>query len=237
MTLRIRQVALVARDLEPAVAQLCSLLGAEVCHRDPGVEQFGLRNALLAIGDTYLEVVSPARSGTSAERLLARRGGDGGYMVLLQTADLAADRARFEALGVRVVWESAFPDMAAVHLHPRDVGGAIVSFDQPTPPESWRWAGDGAEGKRAERALAIVGAELQATEPAALSARWAQVLGLRGQQTAEGVHAIDLVGGQLRFVPDTDARGEGLSTIVLRRTPSTPCDDVVVCGTRFRFID
>lgn len=237
MTLRIRQLALVARDLEAAEEQLCSLLAAHVCHRDPGVEQFGLRNALLAIGDTYLEVVAPLHSGTSAGRLLERRGGDGGYMVLLHTADLAADRARFAALGVRVVWESAFPDMAAVHLHPRDVGGAIVSFDQPTPPESWRWAGDEAQRKRAGRALAIVGAELQASDPAALSARWARVLGLPTRHVVDDVRAIDLAGGQLRFVPDTDTRGEGLCTVILKRAPGVQRDDVVACGTRFRFVD
>src|SRR3989441_3727031 len=95
----------------------------------------------MPVGQTFLEVVSPVRDGTTAGRLLDRRGGDGGYMVILQTADLRADRARLAALGVRIVWQAELDDIATVHLHPRDLGGAIVSLDQPVPPESWRWGG------------------------------------------------------------------------------------------------
>ncbi len=75
MTIRLRQVALVARDLEPTVDSLSKTLGVDVCYRDPGVAEFGLVNALFAIGDAFLEVVSPQQEGTTAGRLLeqARR--------------------------------------------------------------------------------------------------------------------------------------------------------------------
>lgn len=62
--MRLRQIALVAQDLE-------------VCFRDPGVADCGLHNALMPIGTSFLEVVSPARTGTPASRLLERRRGDG----------------------------------------------------------------------------------------------------------------------------------------------------------------
>ena len=55
---RLRQIALVAQDLDPTVALLCEALGAEVVERDDGVASFGLHNALIQIGDTFLEVVS-----------------------------------------------------------------------------------------------------------------------------------------------------------------------------------
>ncbi len=48
---------------------------------------------------------------------------DGGYMVILQTNDLATARRRVADQGVRIVdqWD---PDRAAfTHLHPKDVGG------------------------------------------------------------------------------------------------------------------
>jgi hypothetical protein len=52
---------------------------------------------------------------------------------------------------VRTVWEKELPDIRAMHLHPKDIGGAIVSIDQPVPAPSWRWGGpwrrqDGARG-------------------------------------------------------------------------------------------
>ena len=78
--MRLRQLALVAEHLEPVLDDLCGVLGVGIAYRDPGIANFGLQNALLALGDTFLEVVSPIQPGTTAGRLLDRRGGDGGYM-------------------------------------------------------------------------------------------------------------------------------------------------------------
>jgi hypothetical protein len=213
--MRIRQIALVARELEPVVADLCAVFDLEVAFRDPGVAEFGLHNAVMAVGDTFLEVVSPLRENTSAGRFLERRGGDGGYMVILQTDDLASDRRRAEALHVRVVWEIAFTDIATIHLHPRDLGGALVSLDQPRPPGAWRWAGPGWERKmRTGVVKRIVGAELQAADPPALAARWAEVLGRRDTWDGADVHEIPLEdSGRLRFVLPRDKRGDGIAVV------------------------
>ena len=43
--MRLRQVALVAHSLAPAVDQLTALLGIKVAYNDPGVGKFGLENA------------------------------------------------------------------------------------------------------------------------------------------------------------------------------------------------
>jgi hypothetical protein len=214
--MRIRQIALVARELEPVVADLCAVFGIEVSLRDPGVAEFGLHNAVMPIGDTFLEVVSPVREGSSAGRFLERRGGDGGYMVILQTPDLAGDRRRAEALGVRVVWQIALSDIATVHLHPRDLGAALVSLDQPRPPDSWRWAGPGWErAMRTDVVRRIVGVELQAKDPAALARRWGEVLGRSITWDGADVHEIELEDGVLRFVPPRDKRGDGITVVDL----------------------
>jgi len=138
--LRFRQAVIAARDLEAAVAELRAALPLEEPYADPGVALFGLRNAVMALGDTFIEVVSPTRGGTAAGRFLDRRG-DGAYMAMFQTSDLAGMRERAETAGVREVWAVLLEDIAAVHLHPGDIGAAIVSLDQPLPPASWRWAG------------------------------------------------------------------------------------------------
>jgi hypothetical protein len=245
---RIRQIALVASELTPVVEALEQVLGVEVCFRDPGVGVFGLENALFPIGDTFLEVVSPVREDASAARLLERRGGDGGYMVILQCEELEKQRRRVEELGVRVVWETSFEDIATIHLHPRDVGAAIVSLDEARPPESWRWAGPGWETKlRTEVVRGIIGAELQSPDPAKLAARWSQVLACPARRVSDGVHEIALEGGRLRFVTDRDGRGEGLGGLELdvvdraqlveaaRQRGLLVGDDVVeICGTRLR---
>src|SRR5213080_4566992 len=209
--MHIRQIALVARELAPVVADLTAVLGIEVGFRDPGVAEFGLHNAVMPVGQTFLEVVSPVREGTTAGRLLDRRGGDGGYMVILQTADLPADRARLAALGVRIVWQVELDDIATVHLHPRDLGGAIVSLDQPVPPESWRWGGPQWRAKvRTEVVRGIASVTIQADDPPRMAARWAEVLGLAAPRRADGASTLALSPGAIRFVPVADGRGEGV---------------------------
>lgn len=214
--MRIRQIALVARELEPVIADLRAVLGLDAGFVDPGVGEFGLRNEVLTIGDQFLEVVCPVRDDATAARYLERRRGDGGYMVILQSADLDADRARLAQVGVRIVWQITLPDIATIHLHPRDVGGAIVSIDQPVPPATWRWGGPSWEERgRRSRARAIGGVEIQSDDPAALARRWAEVLGLHATEAPgqRGVMHLELERGHLRFVPAEDDRGPGIACV------------------------
>jgi hypothetical protein len=207
---RIRQIALVARELEPVVSDLCAVLGVEVAYRDPGVGVFGLENAVMPVGDTFLEVVAPIREDTTAGRFLERRGGDTGYMVIVQSEDLEADRRRVQEAEVRVVWETAFPDIATIHLHPRDVGGAILSLDVARPPESWRWAGpEWPSHVCTDVTSGITGVELRSPQPGDLARRWSEVLGLAARRPSEGPWEIALVGGALRFAPSGDDGEEG----------------------------
>lgn len=201
--MRLRQVALAARALEPTLLALQRVLGLGEPFRDPGVAEFGLQNVVLPIGDAFLEVVSPVKAGTTAGRWLERRGGDAGYMAIFQTDDLAAARQRVERLGVRVVWQVALEDAATLHLHPRDVGGAIVSIDAMQPPESWRWGGPGwRERCRAEVATGLVGVVLEAPDPEKLALRWGEVLAVRPDRDAQGGYTLPLERGtRVRVVP------------------------------------
>jgi hypothetical protein len=213
--MRLRQVALAAHALEPALALLQQVLGLGAPFRDPGVAEFGLENGVLPIGDGFLEVVSPLKPGTTAGRWLERRGGDAGYMAIFQTEDLAAARERMGRLGVRVVWEATLEDAATLHLHPRDVGGAIVSIDAMQPPESWRWAGPGwRERSRAEVATGLVGVVIEAPDPEKLAVRWGEVLDLRPDPDAAGGVTLVLERGtRVRLVPAPPGREAALVAV------------------------
>jgi catechol 2,3-dioxygenase-like lactoylglutathione lyase family enzyme len=195
MTLRIRQIVLAVHDLAATVSQFERELGLQVVYRDPQVGEFGLHNALMPVGDQFIEVLAPLRDDTAAGRHLARHG-DSAYMLILQTDDLARDRARLDRLGVRVVWQSDYPDMCAAHLHPKDIGAAIVSLDQPSPPQSWRWAGPEWGQRLVPLGQAeICDATIGAVDPAALAQRWSVVLGT----DAPVDQRIALTRGELRF--------------------------------------
>lgn len=215
--MRLRQVVLVARDLERVVEDLTAVLGIEVAFNDPSVREFGLRNAVMPIGDTFLEVVSPVDPKATAERYLERRRGDGGYMLILQSRTLDRDRERIGAMGVRTVWKADLSTIRGTHLHPKDTGGTLLSVDDATPPESWHWAGPEWQRRaRRERVDAITAAEIQATDPAPLAKRWAEILDRPARELSPRHHEIPLDASVLRFVEDRDGRGEGLAGFDVR---------------------
>jgi len=253
--MRLRQIALVARDLERTVGDLCAVLGLEVGFRDPGVALFGLANAVMPVGDCFLEVVSPVKPDASAARLLAKRGSDAGYMVIVQTDDLTKARARMTTEQVRIVFEHAHPagHTATIHLHPRDTGGAILSLDVSDPPESWDWAGpDWQRHVRTSVAAGLAGATLASDAPAGLAARWASILDRPASALGGGVFAIALDGATLRFEPahgagegfvgvdlveaSRDARAHALSA-AKERGLRVEGDSLWIAGTAIRLVD
>ena len=174
---RLRQAVLVARDLQPISEQLRAELELGEPFADPGVGAFGLHNAVYAIGDGFLEVISPNQPDTAAGRYLDRRG-DGGYMLIFQFADLDAARERAAAMGMRTVWQLDLDDISGTHLHPADTGGAIVSLDRADPPGSWRWGGPDWTGKVGNGAPGkIRGVTIEVADPPSTATRWGELLG------------------------------------------------------------
>ena len=189
--MKLRQAVFAAREMEPVRAQLDTLLGVKDAYVDPGVAFFGLTNVVMSIGDSFLEVVVPVEDGTTAGRLLERRGSPCGYMLIFQVDDFATTSARFDALGLRRVWSWDDEKASACHIHPKDVGGAIVSFDQMRPAEEWVWGGPDWRAHRATHATQVKGATLASPDPARLAARWSEVLG-RPSVDRDGAHHIAL---------------------------------------------
>jgi hypothetical protein len=178
--IRLRQVALVARDIESVVRDLNRSLGIEVAYRDPGVATFGLENAVLPVGNQFIEVVSPTKEGTAGGRQLSRLGGDGGYMVICHTDDHAAVRRRIDDLGVRKVIDADDHGYRIMQLHPSDTGGSFLEIDfQPggdDPAGPWMPAGkDWQRARRTKVVDGITAVEVQAKDPDKTAARWGEI--------------------------------------------------------------
>ena len=203
--IRLRQVALVAHDLDAVVADLGRVLGLEVAFNDPGVAMFGLRNAVLPVGTQFIEVVSPVAEGTAAGRQLERLGGDGGYMVISHTDDQAPFRERAAALGIRTAFEADDHGYQIWQLHPGDTGGSFLEIDfQPggdDPHGPWTPAGpDWQRAVRTDIVSVITAVELAVPDPDKTSTRWREILGqphfdnaeIRWSEGTGGLVAVEL---------------------------------------------
>jgi hypothetical protein len=243
--LRLRQICLVARDLKPAVAELESAFGLTTCHHDPGVAKYGLENALLPVGDNFLEVVAPVEANTAAGRYLDRRGGDGGYIVILECGNALERRARIQAQGVRIANTLDYGEFFGTQLHPRDTGGSMLEIDWQlgggAPDSAWHPAGGSwKDAVRTDIVTDMIGAELQSDDPAGLAARWGSILDITPKTGNDGAAILQLDNATLRFTAVTDGRGEGLGGVALKMASAcgkTPGDVKMVCGTRFRLIE
>lgn len=247
--MRLRQIAFAAHDRDAVVADLRAVLGIEVSFHDPGVAAFGLCNAVLPVGDTFLEVVAPTQPGTAGGRYLERRGGDCGYMAMVQVEDTDATRRRAAALGVRVVWSIDLDDISGTHFHPRDLGGALLSVDTPRPPAAWRWAGPEWNGHvRTAVVDRLAAVDMACADPAATAARWAALLG-RPARRHDTAHVIALDAGWLRFLPGAAPGLDGVVAVDLHAVDRAAAlaaaagrglahgeDWVRVCGTTLRLV-
>ncbi len=228
--LRLRQVVWVAHDHESAAATISGLLGLRPAFRDPAVARFGLENVVMPCGDQFVEVVSPMEEETAAGRLLDRRFGDGGYMVILETDDLEWVESSAAELNMRIAFRAEGDGIVGLHFHPSDVGATILSVDAGPKSGEWPWAGpDWRQHVDASVVEAIVAIELQATEPENLAKQWSDLLGrpfdrrsfaqpdkYDGRVHVRLTPVIELDNAEIRFVRAADGRGDGLRSVDFR---------------------
>ena len=257
MTIQLRQICLVARELDRTIDDLEHIFGIQRCFVDPGVGRFGLVNTLLPIGRNLLEVVAPVEENTAAGRYLDRRNGDGGYMVICQ-ADSAANQqaVRQRALdnGVRIAWEVDRDNWNICQIHPGDMKAAFFEIDWDQANDftgNWEPAGGTAWFDKVDQSVTVdyAAVELQGPDPVGLAELWGKVAGLPVRRDGSVLH-MALNNVDVRFVAAEDGRGYGLGGLDLKvrdaagikaRAQARGCavgeDQVTVCGVRFRLQD
>jgi hypothetical protein len=209
----IRQIVMVSGLRDPIVNDLCELFNFEVAFNDPGVAHFGLENAVIPIGTDFLEVVSPVEENTTAGRYLNKRGGDGGYMIIIQVDKFEDSQKLVNEYNIKTVWETDLPKAKAMHLHPKQMGGAILSLDWMEPKESWKWAGPNWEKNISGPIKGIDGVEIQSDDPELMLNTWLRVL---GDVERDHENKILLDNTWIKFSQAIDGRGPGISAFSLK---------------------
>ncbi len=221
--MRLRQIALIAHENAPVVAQLQTVFGLKEGHHDPGVDVFGLTNVVFPVGGEFLEVLEPHRPDASGARYLVRRGGDAGYMIILQDAESYEHRARLEAAGVRIVARNAPGSRYHfTHVHPADAAGVLLSIESVEgdagwrePKSAWPAAGEHWREQESEESLGIPWVAMQAKDPVAATERWSMLLNKPVSRAGEWLE-ITLDPGVIRFVEPIDADGGGVVAMGVR---------------------
>jgi len=131
---RIDHVGYAVEDLEEAILYHQRLYGALVTHREE-MPRDGVREALLAVGGSFIQLLEPTRPDSPVARFLARNG-PGVHHIGYGVADVAATLADLKELGVRLVDDHPRPGSrgcTVAFLHPKGAMGVLVELvEDPT---------------------------------------------------------------------------------------------------------
>ena len=211
--MRLRQLVFVSNERDELGRKICDLFDLKETYNDAGLINFGLENVLIPLGDTFFEIVMPVQENTTAGRFLDKRGGEGGYMVIVDSSDFEKEQPRVEASGIEIVWHGNRKEeniqARTIHLHPKQVGGAILSIDHMNPESAWLWAGTDWEKDINKTLVDIIsGVILQSADPKLTCENWEKALGKK-RETGNSLDIL-LDGSKISFVSDSDGRGEGI---------------------------
>jgi methylmalonyl-CoA/ethylmalonyl-CoA epimerase len=124
-------VAIAVRDLDAAVEWYKLTFGATVTHREV-VENDGVEEALLAVAESYIQLLTPTRADSPVAKYLDTRG-EGLHHVAYRVADCGhALKAATEA-GARAIDAAPRPGSrgtTVAFLHPKGAFGTLIELVQ-----------------------------------------------------------------------------------------------------------
>ncbi|KIW14451.1 hypothetical protein PV08_07235 [Exophiala spinifera] len=254
---RLRQIALIAKDIARARYLLTTILDTEVVYVDPDVSRWGIENIL---GGDIIEVCSPLKAGlhTPVGRQLAKRDIDaGGYMMIMQTVDADARRRYIESHGLAsVVFSHSHPgsgtadnaiepESVCIQYHPRGVPGGIMpeldshatTAQNPSPLAEyspWHACGPGSyypvysAAMRRNSHLRLVGATLRLSPDHGVTTPHAAA---RKWHDLFGIPYQDdeliFTNSRVRFLPASPGQPEGLESITIQVTGKPRFDNLL----------
>lgn len=128
---RVEHIAIAVADLDAAVAHYRDVWGIDVDHRER-VEDQGVEEAMLRVGDTYLQLLGATGPDTTVGRFLAHRG-QGLHHIAYEVDDLVAALAQLKEKGVPLIDEE--PRVGGrghmvAFVHPKGNQGLLVELIQ-----------------------------------------------------------------------------------------------------------
>jgi methylmalonyl-CoA/ethylmalonyl-CoA epimerase len=124
-------VGIAVRDLDAAVDYYASAFGAAVAHREI-IESDGVEEALIAVADSYIQLLSPRRDDSPVAKFLERHG-EGLHHVGYRVDDCAAAVEAVRATGGKLIDDKPRPGSrgtTVAFVHPKGAFGTLVELVQ-----------------------------------------------------------------------------------------------------------
>ena len=128
---KIEHVAIAVADLEAAVAHYETVWGLTVEHRER-VEDQGVEEAMLPIGESYLQLLGATGPDTTVGKFIERRG-EGLHHIAYEVDDLEAALAELKEKGVPLIDEAprrGGRGHMVAFVHPKGNHGLLVELIQ-----------------------------------------------------------------------------------------------------------
>jgi methylmalonyl-CoA/ethylmalonyl-CoA epimerase len=128
---KIHHVGIAVRDLNQSLTFYRDVLGLHV-HAMDTVEDQGVRAALLAIGESEIELLEPTSTEANMAKFIERRG-EGLHHICFQTSDVDGDLEVLKDKGVELVDQKSRVGLAGMicFLHPKASRGVLVELATP----------------------------------------------------------------------------------------------------------
>ena len=118
--MKVDHIGIATRTLDDSLAVWRDALGLEVDLTED-IETQGVRVAMLAAGETHIELLEPLRDNSPVGKFLEKRG-PGIHHIAVRVSDIRASLAALKAKGTRLIDEA--PRVGA--------GGCLVAFVHPS---------------------------------------------------------------------------------------------------------
>ena len=217
--MRLRQLVFVSKERDRLAKEICDVFDLKEAYNDPGLISFGLENVLIPLNDTFFEIVMPVQENTTAERFFEKIGGEGGYMIIVDVKNFEQENERVENSEIKIVWNGNRQEEGiharTIHLHPKQVGGAILSLDKMIPEDEWLWAGTNWK-KHINKSLVdcISGVILQSSDPNKLCSQWELALGKK--RDSSSALNISLDQSNISFIKDLSSEEDKIYAFVIK---------------------
>jgi len=125
----IDHVAVAVHDLEAAIAYYRDTFGAEVTHREV-VERDGVEEALLAVADSYIQLLTPVRDDSPVAKSLATRG-EGLHHVCIEVEDIESAMESLRKAGAPLIDREPRPGAGGARVafvHPKGMRGVLTEL-------------------------------------------------------------------------------------------------------------